>query len=319
MTVSCPRCKAEFKFQYLLDKHLNRKKQCIVVEIEENNEHQCKYCLKMLKTRKYSEEHESKCKWKNDPIRGLEMKLGKVIDPMYFCKKCRYCETTYCRPTLLNDHVKKCEKKEEYKLKLENELMMKELEKTKAKESKPKSIHIHDVNNSDLIVGDNNTMVNVTINAFGKEDMSHITQQVIEKLVYKHLKFKGDNEGFIAELMRLIHANPEHPENHNVLMQGKNKPLATIYTGDRFEQRSTTNVTQMMIENGGNKVMDVYDENEEDMRNSVGESKYKMVDEHFVSSDRRCRRAGRYREIVKGEMTRRENREMIKGSVKGVR
>jgi hypothetical protein len=55
----------------------------------------------------------------------------------------------------------------------------------------------------------NTTNNNITINVFGKEDLSHLTPEFLERCI----KMEG---GGVMEVVKKIHFDPEKPENHNV-------------------------------------------------------------------------------------------------------
>jgi hypothetical protein len=56
----------------------------------------------------------------------------------------------------------------------------------------------------------NNLYVNVTICSFGKEDLTKIDTNGVVKLL------EGQVKDFMPRMIEYIHANPNHPENHNV-------------------------------------------------------------------------------------------------------
>ena len=101
MGIHCPRCRQCFKYQSHLDRHLERKTKCEIVkkeeveEVEEVEEYKCEYCLKVFKEKRILKVHNESCKWKDDPIRKLEIDLGIEIEPLNSSKKCRYCENMF--------------------------------------------------------------------------------------------------------------------------------------------------------------------------------------------------------------------------------
>ena len=60
----------------------------------------------------------------------------------------------------------------------------------------------------------NNITNNITINAFGKENLDYITNEILIKCVW---------EGYngIPFLIKKIHDDPNHPENHNIKIRDK--------------------------------------------------------------------------------------------------
>ena len=68
--------------------------------------------------------------------------------------------------------------------------------------------HIEIDNSTTNII--NNMYMNVTICNFGNEDLSKLDQQGVINLL------KGQVEDFMHRMIEYIHANPKHPEFHNV-------------------------------------------------------------------------------------------------------
>jgi hypothetical protein len=84
----------------------------------------------------------------------------------------------------------------------------------------------------ELILSQNNhtnnigTQVNITINAFGKENIDYITEKQCMKIV---------NQVFnsIPTAAQIVYFNPEHPENHNIKIPNKKEPYAMIMKDDQ--------------------------------------------------------------------------------------
>ena len=77
----------------------------------------------------------------------------------------------------------------------------------------------HTINNN---IG---TQVNITINAFGKENLDYITQKQCLKIV---------NQVFnsVPAAAQIVFFNPDHPENHNIKIPNKKEPYAMIMKDD---------------------------------------------------------------------------------------
>jgi hypothetical protein len=69
------------------------------------------------------------------------------------------------------------------------------------------------------------TQVNITINAFGKENIDYITQKQCLKIV---------NQVFnsVPAAAQIVFFNPDHPENHNIKIPNKKEPYAMIMKDD---------------------------------------------------------------------------------------
>ena len=108
------------------------------------------------------------------------------------------------------------------------------------------------------------TQVNITINAFGKENLDYITQKQCLKIV---------NQVFnsVPAAAQLVFFNPDHPENHNIKIPNKKEPYAMIMKDD-----STWEITdrKKAIEKMTQKSY------------SVAESSYEKVQDHVTQSKR---------------------------------
>ena len=96
--------------------------------------------------------------------------------------------------------------------------------------------HSHNTTNSH-----NTKNVHITINRFGDEDLTHITDAVVKRLIKK---------GFDAfpELMQLIHYNVDKPANHNILIDTKyDKKTFEIYDGRRWKRSNGERIVDALV------------------------------------------------------------------------
>ena len=223
--MKCERCQTEFKYESLLARHLARKRKCTVVEVKyETNDNKCKYCKKTMATIYTKQRHENTCKYQDDFVRNLELQLDVDVDYEYSNDTCRFCDKTM-HPNHLFRHENSCNSKKIYKLKLENML--------KAHNARNVTI-----NNNNIHNGDNNNTINITLRPFGNENLDYITPKYIMRLMDKaKCQFTGEAEKlrFATLMYKAIHGNPEHPENHNMLIPSLKGSNALVYTDEGFE------------------------------------------------------------------------------------
>ena len=67
------------------------------------------------------------------------------------------------------------------------------------------------------------------MNAFGKENISYISNDYIQNLI------SSGPFSSIPKLLKHIHFNPEHSENHNIKIPNKKEAYAEIYNGKNWE------------------------------------------------------------------------------------
>jgi len=153
------------------------------------------------------------------------MELELDIDVIYeFSNRtCRFCNKV-CNYGHLARHESSCKYKELYKTRLQNML--------KAHNSKKGG-------NTTINNTQNNNITNyIVLNPFGKENLSYITPSYIMNIMDKaRCTFAGEEEKlrFATLMYKAIHGNPEHPENHNMLIPSLKGSTALVYTDEGFE------------------------------------------------------------------------------------
>ena len=161
----------------------------------------CKLCNKEFKLKSDLIRHENKKRKCNEKIE---------------CFKCnRMFKSLYCLQNHLNK-LKPCNDTEIYKCEKCNKQYITKQNFNKHIKNHPEIIETI-INNTNSITNSNNinsnNNINITINGFGKENMSYLTKENIKDIL---------NKGFqsIPELIKEKHFNKDHPENHNVLDPG---------------------------------------------------------------------------------------------------
>ena len=98
----------------------------------------------------------------------------------------------------------------------------------------------------------NNTF-NITINPFGKENTSYITESYVNNLIGQ-----GPYES-IPRLLEYIHFNPEHKENHNIKISNKKQPYAQVYNGEKWLLKNKKQTIEHMSDNAYTILNEHYD------------------------------------------------------------
>ena len=75
----------------------------------------------------------------------------------------------------------------------------------------------------------NHNTINITINAFGKENINYIKEDFVKRLITKGVY------SAIPKLLKEIHFNPEHKENCNVMIPSRKEKFARRYNGEKWE------------------------------------------------------------------------------------
>ena len=86
----------------------------------------------------------------------------------------------------------------------------------------------------------NGTINNITINAFGKEDISYLTKHHnFPAFMVKCIKEKIDG---VCQLIVRKHFDPKHPENHNIKKNNRKDDFMECYDGRKWKPRYSQDV-----------------------------------------------------------------------------
>ena len=223
---------------------------------------------------------------------GLNIKNHKNDSQMtpidsYPIYTCQFCKQEYSKNSNLHRHIKKCAKnktvstinKEELDntksntklleyiklIEKENELITKE-KKVMWKENKlimkekkamwkeiEKLIDTVGTSTTNNIMNNNNTINIVAPNNFTQENLDYLTGDYLDGL----LKIPY---GSILNLLRYVHFNPNHPENHNIKIPNRKEKFAVVYNKGKWEIRVKKDVIGDMVETAYNIIDCHYDE-----------------------------------------------------------
>ena len=279
MSHQCNICLKEFQFNWELQRHYNRKTKCkepviknceleqklkkldselieTKTELQETNDKveelaaglndnkfHCIYCLKTFAFHSGLIKHRNsgRCKAKIDNISiyERELKLNSFSEEKL---QCRFCLKKYKTQSALSKHNSKgCRSRDNY----EFELREKVLRNRKEASAQVINNHNGDINNGPVI-----NIHMPPMNPFGKENLDYITT----KLLIKELQTckaiqQADVSHIVDRFTKLIHANPAHPENQNVLFKSLNGGFARVYTENGFQDQQATNVEDEIIQN----------------------------------------------------------------------
>ena len=94
----------------------------------------------------------------------------------------------------------------------------------------------------------NNKTVNIHINNFGSENLSYLTPEFMKALMCD--PNVGVNDA-IPEIVRHIHFNPDHPENHNV--NARDEESVLVRKSGAWKEADATRTIDKMLDNATNK------------------------------------------------------------------
>jgi hypothetical protein len=89
----------------------------------------------------------------------------------------------------------------------------------------------------------NNTNNIIVVNNYGKENTDYLTVEKIKKLLNRPYDS-------VQELIKMLHFDSEHPENHNVKITNKKEPYALVWNDSIWELRKKKSVVKDLVDKG---------------------------------------------------------------------
>ena len=207
----------------------------------------CIYCKRCYKHRQSKFKHEKKCKYKNKINTNL---VNNIIENGNKDEK----------DLLIEKLMKEADdlKKETDDLKKDKKIMSNQIDKLWDK------------------VGDTNYQIN--INNYGNENMDYITLELITNLIKKPY-------AAVPKLLKYIHFNPKHPENHNVKITNKKLPYVSVKKEDSWKFVDKNDMLYDMVDKSYN-ILDTEFENKDiDLTNNETK-RYKGFRAKFNKGDK---------------------------------
>jgi len=250
----CPRCGHTTHQKNDLRKHFLRKNKCSMIyanmPISE--------CFTMVLHEQFNEVTQgntnvvkkvtkSNTKYENDTILGnTKVTQGntKVTQKLDFFEnlknkknffKCKKCEKQFLKKNSYYRHMKHYCKNLQCVLDI-NELYEEKLAQTKIIDELKKENEVLLKSKNMTIQNNSITNNNITINAFGKENLNYISKEYIHGLI------REGPYGSIRKLIKYIHFNPDHKENHNIKIPNKRDKYAMVYDGSMWQVKNKKNM-----------------------------------------------------------------------------
>lgn len=217
---TCPRCHYETQSKQNIKKHLNRQYECPATFSDKP------YCD------------------------ILEEMFPIEKQPMHVCEICS--KRLSSRQSKWR-HQKTCQERKE-----QSEIKSSVMNNTNTHSHNNTNTHSHNTNHSHNTT---NNIVNnhIHINAFGKEDLSHITKAFLTQSVRR--RDKG-----LVELMKKIHFDKKVPANRNLRIRNKKKSLIEYHNGKKWMYGDKSTVLNDVMDKGQTMMQDHFDEYEKSIR-----------------------------------------------------
>ena len=110
-------------------------------------------------------------------------------------------------------------------------------------------------NNIQTLNSIENQNVHIVVNSFGHENIDHLTDQIICKLI-KTAPFTS-----VPLLIEKIHFDPEHPENHNIKITNKKLNYAEVVKNNKWVTANKKKVIDDVIQKSYDLLDEKYTDN----------------------------------------------------------
>jgi hypothetical protein len=292
----CELCNKEFNRSTNYYRHLNRKIQC--------NKNSLKF-VEILQKSLHNPPKDEKSnifhsKSSLFPSQN-NFEPSKTLQQEEDIFQCEYCDKTFTRKDNLNRHIKlRCKLYKEYKemnkdddpkySKLKD-IIKKKDELLNEYKNKEQNHTVNTVNNTLNNSNSNNKIINnITINAFGKEDLSFIKDKDYIKL------FESSHEA-VMNLTKLIHFNKKQPTNSNVYISNMKDSYVMFYTGIKWE----LGVKSDIIDNVYDSKLNLLDDKFEELEDEIPKT-FKKKYERFIDNTNTSKIVPRIKKKIKLEM-----------------
>ena len=188
---------------------------------------------------------------------------------------CGGCFRNFSRADSLKRHKKKncleTKKTSETELIIEN--MKRELEKAKLE----KLIMLNEMDKLLDKVGDTNIQnqqINIHINNYGTENTDYITEGFLKNLL-------DTPYNALPKLLKNIHFNPEHPENHNIKITNKKLPFIGIWRDNKWVVKDKHEMLVDIVDKGFNILDDKYQSTQKEIESQKKIILNKFQDQYY--------------------------------------
>lgn len=215
---NCPRCGYSTKYKYNIRKHFNRSKPC-TIKFDNISIDEC--FLTILNEERYSDNKTTIDEFKNDNKKYCHKDLVNEKKREY---ECDFCHKIFSHRNSRNLHLKKCRDRNI----TEKDKIIEDLRNQNELLKNTRSMNIQ-----------NNTITtnnNIIINAFGNENLDYIKKEYIHALI------QAGPYASIQKLIKHIHFNPNHKENHNIKIPNKRDKYGMVFDGKTWQIKNKKNM-----------------------------------------------------------------------------
>lgn len=223
--------------------------------------YECKECNYQTKIKTHYTRHLNTKKHQNN-IKDLKFDEPKKYPKNTKDFVCEFCDKSFSTSSHLSRH-----KKKNCKLNQEQELQKQELAELKQmfKEERERNqierekyqeerynLHKH-INELIKKAGNTtNNTANITLNCYGHEDLSHISDDL--KMEWVKLPY-----GMIQKMIEHVHFSNKRPENWNIKLTNKKDKMIKVFRGNKWKYQDKDEVVSELIQTNYCRLDDFYE------------------------------------------------------------
>jgi len=201
--------------------------------------------------------------------------------------QCKDCKKTFAHASGLSKHKRACKyKANETLANIEHEMTILEEERDSLKEElkqlkAEKSVTNNNTTNNNT-TNNNTTNNNITINlnTHGKENIDYLSQSDLMKSVSRVFKS-------VPDLIWKIYFNPNHPENHNVIITDRRSPYINVFTKDKkWKLANKRDTIGSMIDSSYMILDETFENNKSEFSTSIQDG-FKRFQDKFEKSEKK--------------------------------
>jgi len=268
---TCERCGYQTYHKSVFRKHLNRKRVCLPIIID--------IPIEVLRDKFESTMSSKRKKKKPEPQSNVlpsipsepidDLRIEDVLDDTDYIVKepsedgtigdlderdsiylCSYCDAQFTRKYNCTRHQNKCRRRVEGDKEDKISELQDKIDKLgKLLESKT-------VGSGANIIGNNNTVIdkqqnNIIINNYKSENTEYITNRVLQKILTMGPVLA------VPRLMKYLHFNKKHPENHNLAITNIHSKFAHVRNNNMWQVRLLNELLEELVSSKFN-ILDEY-------------------------------------------------------------
>ena len=200
---------------------------------------------------------------------------------------CEYCDKEYSTSSHLSRHKKNCKfKKEQEQQKKElaelKQMFKEERERNKLEREsylkEREDLHKHIGELIKKAGNTTNNTANITLNCYGHEDLSHITDDL--KMEWVKLPY-----GMVQKMIEHVHFSNKRPENWNIKLTNKKDKMIKVFRGNKWKYQDKDEVVSELIQTNYCRLDDFYENVATNELPEIINSRYKKFQEKFDGDD----------------------------------